>query len=68
MTTQPERISTSDAAGIIGLSKQRVCAKIAAGHYSGVSRCECGLTTMIPVAEVLRDLGAGTITRRRIKR
>ena len=63
-----ERMSTSEAAQVIGLSKQRVCAKIAEGHYAGVSRCECGLTTMIPVSEVLRDLGAGTITRRRIKR
>jgi hypothetical protein len=66
MTTE-ERLSTRDAAEYVGLSKQRVSAKIAEGHYKGVSRCECKQTVMIPVSELNRDLAAGTIKRRRKK-
>lgn len=59
MTTEP-RLSTKDAANYIGVCKQRVSAKIAQGHYMGVSRCECGLTTMIPLSEINRDLARKT--------
>ena len=60
---QEPRISTREAAEYLGLSKQRVTAKIAAGHFSGVSPCECGLTTMLPLAEVTREMQTGRVTR-----
>lgn len=55
MTTE-KRLSTREAAEYLGVCKQRVSAKIMQGHYKRVSRCECGLTLMIPLSEVNADM------------
>lgn len=57
MPTIP-RLTTKQAAAYLGVCKQRINAKIASGHYQGVTRCECGLTTMIPQSEINAEMRA----------
>ena len=60
-----ERLSTREAAQYLGVCKQRIAAKIAQGHFNGVSRCECGLTVMIPVSEISADMKASNAKRKK---
>ena len=60
-----DTMTVREVADLTGICKQRVTAKIAEGHYNGVTRCPCGMSTLIPTAEVYRDLAAGTIKRKR---
>ena len=55
MTTE-KKLSTREAAEYLGVCKQRIAAKIQQGHYKGVTRCECGMSTMIPLSEVSNDM------------
>ena len=53
------RLSTRKAAEAMGVCKQRIDAKVLNGHFRGVSKCECGLTTMIPESEIVREIMKG---------
>ena len=54
--TPVKRVSTKDAAAMSDVCKQRILTKLTLGHYSGASKCECGLSIMIPLTEVMRDM------------
>jgi hypothetical protein len=51
-TIKEPRLSTREAAELLGVCKQRVNAKLVKGDFSGASRCECGRTDMIPISEI----------------
>ena len=55
MSTE-KRLSTREAAEYLGVCKQRIATKILQGHFKRVSRCDCGMSTMIPLAEVSADM------------
>lgn len=49
-------VNAREAAELIGISKQRVFAKIESKHFKGVKRCPCGHCVLIPLSEITRDL------------
>ena len=54
--TVEKRLTTREAAEYLGLCKQRIATKILQGHYKNASRCECGMTMLIPLSEINADM------------
>jgi hypothetical protein len=48
------RITTAEAAEILGLSVPRVNILVKEGRFLGSSYCECGHSNLIPVIEIHR--------------
>ena len=42
------KVSTREAAELLGVCVQRVQAKIKQGHFPGACMCECGRSMLIP--------------------
>jgi hypothetical protein len=53
---EKKRLTTTEVARELGVCKQRVAAKLNQGHYPNASRCECGLSMMIPREDVDLDI------------
>ncbi len=50
-----KRVTTKEAAKILGVCAQRIDAKILQGHFPGFSWCECGRSRLIPLEELKKE-------------
>jgi excisionase family DNA binding protein len=50
-----KKLTTAEAAELLGVCKQRIDAKLKQGHFPNHKRCDCGRSILIPAADIELD-------------